>query len=328
MVYGSYKKGFKSGGYSNSAILARSTTPADATFKPETAQGFEVGLKSSWFDNSLQLNVAAYDYTFKDLQVNFFDSSAINFVTQNAAEATTRGVELEVRWLPAVEGLDLHASASYNRARYGRFLSFCYSGQSQEAGCNLDRNGNPVAPGAAGDHQDLSGTRRPFAPLYTAAFGFLQQFSLPRGLMLRLSADASYTDHYLLNPLGRSIDQDSYLRYDASLSLSPGSERWQLALIGRNLGDEFLVYDAGDSPLTGQNTGQHEPATVLADQIGVVGRPREIIVQLGVKFLTHRPTGSAARSGPRRLLVFTTPATARPASAAAHDCRPHPSARR
>jgi len=283
MLYASYKKGFKSGGYSNSAILSRSTVPGDATFRPETAAGFEGGIKSSWFDGSLQFNLAAYSYEFKDLQVNFFDASAINFVTQNAAAATTKGAEAEWRWLPPLEGLDLHASASYNKAVYGDFLSFCYSGQSFEDGCNLDANGQRVVAGP-GNHQDLSGTIRPLAPEFTVGLGFLYEFALSSSLRMSVSADAGYTDHYLLNSLGRQIYQPGYVRSDASVSLSAQNGRWAIALVGRNLSNEFLVYDEGDSPLSGQGTGQHEPATVVADQIGVVGRPREISLQLTATF--------------------------------------------
>jgi len=282
MLYAAYKKGFKSGGYSNSALLARSTVPSDATFKPETAAGYEAGIKSTLLDGSLQVNVAAYSYEFKDLQVNFFDSSAVNFVTQNAATATTRGVEMDWRWLTPVEGLDLHGNASYNRAVYGDFLSFCYSGQSYEAGCNLDENGRPAA--TTGDHQDLSGTVRPIAPKVTAALGFLYRFGVVGNLMLTATGDTGYVGRYLLNSLGRQVYQSAFFRSDASLSLGPENGAWELALIGRNLSNEYIAYDEGDSPLSGQGTGQHEPLNVLADQVGVVGRPREIMLQFSMRF--------------------------------------------
>jgi len=282
MLYAAYKKGFKSGGYSNSAILSRSTVPADATFKPETAAGYEAGIKSTLLDGSLQVNFAAYSYEFQDLQVNFFDASTINFMTQNAATATTRGAEMDFRWLPPIEGLDIHGNLSYNRAVYGDFLSFCYSGQSYEAGCNLDENGQPAA--TTGDHQDLSGTVRPIAPKFTGGLGLLYRFGIYGDLMLTLTGDTGYVGSYLLNSLGRQIYQSSYFRSDASISVGPENGRWELSLVGRNLSNEYLVYDAGDSPLTGQGTGQHEPLNVPADQLSVVGRPREIGLQFSMRF--------------------------------------------
>ena len=283
MLYASYKKGFKSGGYSNSAILSFATVADDATFDPETADGFEVGLKSKWLNDTLQLNVAAYTYKFKDLQVNFFDAAQINFVTQNAASAKTEGAEAELRWLPPVDGLDLRATLAYNKAKYDKFLSFCYAGQAYEDGCNLDRYGAIMPLTTGGTHQSLSGTVRPLAPEVTASLGFSYRMPVGGGF-LTLNADTSYTDRYLLNPLGRQIYQPSYVRTDASISFAPASERWEVALVGRNLSDEFLIYDAGDSPATGAGTGQTRAATVLADQVGVVGRPREVALQATVKF--------------------------------------------
>jgi len=282
MLYGAYKKGFKSGGYSNSALLTRNTKVEDQTFRPETVGGFEVGLKSSWLEGSLQWNVAAYSYEFKDLQVNFFDAANLNFLTQNAATATTRGVETELRWLPPIDGLELHGTASYNRAVYGKFLSFCYTGQSYEDGCNLDANGQPAA--TSGDHADLGGTVRPIAPEFTASLGAFYRFNLVGNLMLSVGADGSYVDRYLLSSVGRDFYQPGFFRTDANLSLGPQSGQWEIALIGRNLSNAYIAYDGGDQPLSGQGTGQHEPANVLADQYAVLGRPRELAVQFTMKF--------------------------------------------
>jgi iron complex outermembrane receptor protein len=277
LLYGAYKKGFKSGGYSNSAILARVTTADDATFAPETVSGFELGYKSRLFDDSLQVNVAAYNYEFKDLQVNFFDSANINFITQNAASATTRGVELDFVWLTPIDGLDIHGAASYNRARYGDFISFCYGGQSQEDGCNLrDDQGRPV--------QDLGGSVRPIAPEYTFNLGLFYERPLFGTLMVSFSADASYVDRYLLSSLGRQFYQDAYLRPDASIGVGRADGRWKLSLVGRNLTNEYIAYDSGDSPLSGAGTGQPEASTLPADQLAIVGRPREIAVQFSLHF--------------------------------------------
>jgi iron complex outermembrane recepter protein len=284
-VFGAYKTGFKSGGYDNSAILRPNTTTDNTSFKSENVSGFEGGVKSEWLDGALLLNLIGYRYVFKDLQVHFFDSASINFDVQNAASARTEGFESELRWVTPLSGLSLHGLAAYNEAPYEDFLAFCYAGQAYGDGCNLDENGNSKAP--PGVRQDLSGTVRPLAPKWAASFGFDYRAPLPKvpvlgGVVLDLAADFGYTGRYLLNSLGRQVYQDSFLRSDAGLRFSSENRRWELALIGRNLSDEYVLFAAIDSPLSGAATGQ--PAAVLADQIGVVNRPREIALQLTAWF--------------------------------------------
>lgn len=96
MLYGSASTGFRSGAY---AIGQGNPSLLDKPVAPETVLGFEVGLKSWWFDDRVQLNVAAYDATYEDLQ--FFVQSAGTLgvaQTTNAGEATSQGIELEFLW--------------------------------------------------------------------------------------------------------------------------------------------------------------------------------------------------------------------------------------
>ncbi len=282
-LYAAYKRGFKAGGFSNSVVMRTETTADDALFESEKVSGFEGGLKSSWFDRALLFNIVGYRYEFTDLQVNFFDSSGLDFIVRNAAEATTTGAEANLQWLPPVDGLDLHGSASYNIARYDDFLAFCYSGQTTSQGCTLDANGEPAPLGAA-RYQDLSGTPPPLAPPWTGAIGFLYQRPLVGGFSASLGADTSYTDNYLLSAIGRAdVRQHHFFRTDASLRFFRDDGSLELNVFGRNLSNEYSIAIASvDSPLTGVGTGL--PVGIVADQVGSVSRPREVGIQLTARF--------------------------------------------
>ncbi|QTH23210.1 TonB-dependent receptor [Rhizorhabdus wittichii] len=281
-IYGAYKEGFKAGGFSNNGLASASQTAAGLLFDSERVSGFEVGIKSTWLDRTLRMNAVAYSYKFRDLQVNFFDSATLAYNLQNAAEATTKGAELEVEWLPPIEGLNLHGTLSYNRARYGNFISYCYTGQSLAAGCNLGDDGKPTA--GVGTRQDLSGTPTPLAPRWTASGGFNYEQGIGGGLRFALSADANYTDHYLFSQFGRpDIVQKSFWRLDAGLRLFEEGSWWELKLIGRNLTNKyFYSITSVDSPQTGSGTGTAN--AVLADQVGVANRPREIAIEVVARF--------------------------------------------
>jgi len=55
MYYASHSQGFHSGGF-----FGRNQNAVDFanTYEPEYANSTEIGLKSEWMDNTLQLNVA------------------------------------------------------------------------------------------------------------------------------------------------------------------------------------------------------------------------------------------------------------------------------
>ncbi len=61
MGYVSYNRGFREGGYNVAG-------PADAPYKPESIDAYEVGLKSVMFDRRLRLNAAAFWYEYRDIQ--------------------------------------------------------------------------------------------------------------------------------------------------------------------------------------------------------------------------------------------------------------------
>ena len=63
MVYGSYNRGLRSGGFE--LVTATNEPP----YKPEKLDAFEVGVKSELFDRRLRFNAAAFYYKFKDIQV-------------------------------------------------------------------------------------------------------------------------------------------------------------------------------------------------------------------------------------------------------------------
>ena len=95
MVYASWAKGFKSGGFAGSqGVEAVASEPVDQ----ETAYNYEVGIKSDITD-SLRVNATAFYMDYEDLQVVRFGpvpgSEFGTFVTTNLGSADIKGFELE-----------------------------------------------------------------------------------------------------------------------------------------------------------------------------------------------------------------------------------------
>lgn len=281
LLYGAYKTAYKSGGFSNGGInSAFSSNPlGDLTFGPEKARGFEVGLKTTLADNQLRFNVGLYTYKYSNLQVDFFNSPIFAFQTLTA-DARTKGVEVEFEYAPrSVDGLNLHGSINYNRARYTNFpLAPCYAGQTPGQGCNL-------ALAATGNftRQNLSGTELSVAPEWTGTLGAGYDRPIGNGYKVGVSADARYSGSYLASGFGNPFSrQAKYVSLDASIRFGAEDDRWQLAVIGKNLTNRFYVTGVVDGPSTGGGTGT--AAGLPADQLGFGTLPRTVLLQVSTRF--------------------------------------------
>ncbi|MEX0583554.1 MAG: TonB-dependent receptor, partial [Sneathiella sp.] len=110
LVYGSVSTGFRSGAYD---MTQSDGDLIDLPVDPETVTNLEVGLKSRFASDRVQLNVAVFDTTYEDLQfyVNAIGSGGAS-ATTNAGEATVQGVEVELTWA-ATDALTFNFSYSH-----------------------------------------------------------------------------------------------------------------------------------------------------------------------------------------------------------------------
>src|SRR5262249_54057990 len=87
MAYASFNTGFKSGGYK----LRITGSPP---YSPETLSAWEIGLKTDLFDRRLRVDLSAYDYDYRNLQVQQYGSGVIQ--TVNGARARIYGLDGDI----------------------------------------------------------------------------------------------------------------------------------------------------------------------------------------------------------------------------------------
>jgi outer membrane receptor protein involved in Fe transport len=285
-LYGAYKQGFKSGGFAAATNTgAAFTTPLNALYLPESAEGVEGGVKALLFDGALRVNTAAYDYDYTNLQVNSLDnSSGVPVIrVNNAGAATVKGVESDFTWRPAgAPGLTIRGAANYNDAKYTDFLATCYIGQTIAEGCNLLIN--PTTGRYTG--QQLAGQRMVNAPKWTGSLGaaYTGQSGF-KGIEWGMNVDGLYKSQYNPHPeLHPGALQDGVVFLNAGVRVFRSDHRWELALVGRNLTEKYRVDVASNVPQTGISTRTGSALTGgLADLSGNVNRGREIMLQLTVR---------------------------------------------
>jgi outer membrane receptor protein involved in Fe transport len=304
-VYGAYKTGYKSGGFSNSAILSTGTLAGDLEFKPETSKGFEFGVKSLLLDHQLRLNADFFDYLYSNLQVDFFNTPTFNYVTLNAASARTYGVEAEAEYAPeAIKGLSLHAQVAYDNSHYGQFIAPCSpAGLTYEQGCNIQREVNPAngsytfSPdcGSAANlcnFMDVSGRPTALAPKWTGSLGGTYEQAVSGSLKAGLAVDLRLSSGYIANPfpsgVAEQIDhQSAYGMLDAAVWVESVDKHWRLSVIGRNLTDAFVSTGDFGLPLSGGTAGCKVAicgSQLVSDQGATVMNPRTVAIQVTWKY--------------------------------------------
>jgi iron complex outermembrane receptor protein len=110
MVYGSISRGYLSGG----------NTIGSAFYEPEHVWSYEVGEKSEWFDQRLQLNVSAYHEDLVNMQV--FIQTGLSSDLQNAGLAHVNGIETQAVAIP-IDGLRINLAWAVSDATYAKYYS-------------------------------------------------------------------------------------------------------------------------------------------------------------------------------------------------------------
>jgi iron complex outermembrane receptor protein len=261
-IFASFKTGFKSGGIDNSALPSNSLSQAAASgdfssliFKSEEAIGGEIGFKSQFSNRDVTLNVTAYQYVFKDLQVQNFNASTIQFITSNAGELTTKGVDMEARWNTPVDGLSFSSNLSYLDAKY---------------------TDDFLQPGGQGGTINLKGRRGSQAPEWSGNFAADWNIPLSDNLELFLSGNATYNDGYITDETSlNDYVQPSFWTLDTNVSIGHPDGNWKLSLIAQNLTDEIFAITSGGRPFLPPGGD---------DLILTQNRGRQVFAEISFKF--------------------------------------------
>ena len=252
MAYLSYSKGSKAGGYSFFPItLDFRQLPADEIqYEDEEGHSVEGGIKATLLDNRAQFNLSVFRTEYDDMQQITFDPNIGGFAIANA-DVISVGAELDGQFVIS-EQIRVGGSLGYLDAEFDNFMG---------ADCAAPPHTGNCIPGVG---QTLDGDPLPFAPDWTAHL--FADFSMPIGsdYRLKLHVDGNFTDDILFQVDQDPLDtQDSYWIWNGRLALQPVSERWELSLQAKNLGDEdrIVTYSADASlplpPPVAQRTGAH-----------------------------------------------------------------------
>ncbi|WP_238393215.1 TonB-dependent receptor domain-containing protein [Myxacorys almedinensis] len=195
-AYGSITRGYKPGGFNSQAESLNLLT-----FASETSWNYELGFKSSWLDDRLTVNLAAFSNHLDNYQVLLPDNTGA-FSNVANAEARIRGVELEIKATP-VRGLDVIAGFGYADAKFTDYT-------------------NPFTG------QNFNGNRLTLAPNFT--YNLALQYRSVRGIFARL--DLQGVGKYFFDD-GNQLKQHPFALVNARIGYE--NSNWGIYLFAMNL---------------------------------------------------------------------------------------------
>jgi outer membrane receptor protein involved in Fe transport len=262
MGYVKYAEAFKNGGFVMSPPVGGGL-PDPFSFAPEFAEGYELGVKSRLADNRVELNAALYRTDYTDLQVTVFISAIGRFITTNAAEAHTQGVELDGRWA---------VSDTFTLGFAGAFGSEAVYDAYDGASCNSLEAKSVPPPCRA----DRAGVSLPYAPDWTFSFNPDYRANVGSNFELMVGANIRFSDGFWISDNEDPRNEvGSFERVDLRVGLAPRDGRWEAAIYGRDLTDERLT-------VGGQPDFQHK--TLDPTLYDAFGNTRERGRRYGIQF--------------------------------------------
>ena len=255
-VYASYTRGSKSGAFQFTVPLPQYATVA-LMAKPESVDAYEIGLKSTFLDRKLLVNLAAFYMDYKDLQVQKrvqvdpANPASAATLLSNAEKSRIKGFEADIQVRPS-DRFSLDFDYQYLDAK---FVTFIFDATHDFSGNVMPRSPKHSLTARASYTVPVAGGDLTF-------YGGYQWMS------------AQFLEPDNSDPGTR---QAPYGLLSTSATLNKGPFRF--SLWAENLtNSKYIVADVSNPPNPVDGTGK--PAALAV----VPGRPRTYGITVGVKF--------------------------------------------
>ena len=238
-LYANYAKGYKPGGF-NGAVALANGRPLDEKFEQEESVNYELGMKSTWMDRRLVLNLAAFKMDVTQIQlttpIQNSTTGAVTSISTNQGDGEVQGFEIEARFAATDE---LTLGFNYALADT-EFTKGCDDFQFQlTSGGGIFNPANPTDPArnlnGKGDCS-IAGKEFPLAAKHTGSVTADYVKPVFGGdYRLYVNTDLSYTSKKWVQ-----VHNAAYTGAAKLLGARVGIEtdNWRVGLYGRNLTNE------------------------------------------------------------------------------------------
>jgi iron complex outermembrane receptor protein len=246
LLYAKYDTGYKAGGFNQVATMGPATS---IPYAPETISGFEIGTKNNFLDHRVELNLAAFDYHYDNLQVTQFISEGLSSTsaTENAKSATDKGVEVQVAALLNPIGR-FDVEVDYLDAKFTNFLESTISPLNPAVYSNCSAN-------LAAQNCQLAGNTLAFSPRFIVALGFEHSwYELWDGTVTFAVRSHLQTKEYFDAFNLPDTTMGGYTSTDLNLIYESAKGGWKVDAYVRNIENATILTDAQPVATGGLNS--------------------------------------------------------------------------
>ncbi|MFL2690492.1 MAG: TonB-dependent receptor [Gammaproteobacteria bacterium] len=280
MAYVSFTRGFKPGGTNLTfgratreeldAIFRFDAVVAPAmvfkTFDPETIDSFEVGLKTDLLDGKARANIAAFSYTYENLQFQATDPDQYQGGVANIPESEMSGVEIEFTGILS-DSLTLDVNLAFIDSEVtsdymvlDNVDAFQYSAEGEE----LIRYGL---------RENVKGNKLAKTPESTADISLIYSKDLPSGNIFNTALQyvkrGEFEQRVSNNPAVDFVDSYSIVNFTIGIDYA---NDWSLDFMFLNMTDE-----------DGVNSSMTDVFGIAATGIELIP-PRQIMTRISLDF--------------------------------------------
>ncbi|HEY2032167.1 MAG TPA: TonB-dependent receptor [Rhizomicrobium sp.] len=277
LLYASYSRGYKPGGVNGS--YGQIVIPP--AFEPETNTAIEVGSKNFFFDDSVRLNLAAFDYQYKNMQYIETDPRPFDGGISNIPKVHIHGIEAEASYVSPDNHWHLNGNLALEEGSIqGNYSTIdstvantiiatspncAFNGQYYNPACWAD-----IIAGA----KNIKGNSPPAMPKTSGSFDVSYSFFDVWSGTLTPRVQYVYRGSMwarIFNEPGLDTVK-AYNVFNANIDYVPDNSNFTISLIGTNL---FETHGVNSKYIDPYGTG-----TVSQQFIS----PRQIILTVGYKF--------------------------------------------
>lgn len=228
MVYATYSKGFRSGGWNVDNVATTAITSFKQTrFGDERMDNVEIGTRASLAGGMVSVGATGFLMKYHDLQVTQLvpvlgGGGAVVGIVTNGGDAKVKGAEVELTVRPT-PGLRFTGSVGYTEARYTDYVD------TTRAGVRLVFTGN----------------RLNFSPRLTSTLSGV--YTVPVGFgSVALRFDYSQNSDYYTSRenLASQLIPGKEV-FNVRVTLMPNAGGWEVSLYGNNIKDERYIVSQG-----------------------------------------------------------------------------------
>ncbi|NWK97460.1 hypothetical protein DM806_17660 [Sphingobium lactosutens] len=233
MVYANAQTGHTPGTYNpiSQAGLDAGGYDGNVDVKEAKLTAFSGGIKSRFFDNTVQINLEGFYYKYSNLLQQQFNASIPFNPVFNAKKLEIYGLQADLEWRPTSNDR-LGGSVGYSRARNKEFVT---------------PNGD-----------DFSGLQPPYAPDWTLLGSYTHTFTISDEGTLDATVSGRYESSWFADYSHTvGTKQQATAKLDASLTYDSG-RNWQFSFWGKNLTNRAVLAATAAAGFPGPASGYLE----------------------------------------------------------------------